>query len=86
MKPASREEEKEIDDSVYVCSVNPTMLHCVSPPPPAWVQSVTDKHFEKIRMSLKVTEIEGKKIRDLTGDDVIFKSIVLFDIQMALQV
>ena len=50
------------------------MLHCVSPPPPAWVQSVTDKHFEKIRMSLKVTEIEGKKIRDLTTDDVIFKS------------
>lgn len=33
----------------------------------ASVQSVTDKHFEKIWMSLKVTETEGKKIGDLTG-------------------
>ena len=41
--------------------------------PPASVQIVAVKHFEKIWMSLKVTETEGKKIRatlinlDLTG-------------------
>ena len=65
------------------------------PPPPASVQIVAVKHFEKIGMSLKVMETEGKKIRaalinlDLTGNwwhhDATTSnfSLFLFDILMA---